>query len=170
MSLNGRLLGEHRGGYDPFDFDITDALAAGGKQELSISVWDPTDRGSQPRGKQVLKPGGIMYTANTGIWQTVWLEPVPETHIKSLTIIPDVDRGEVRRERRCWLDQQAESQDLWAKARDGDREIGTASGPASSVLTHQDSPAPSSGAPTGRFFTTSGSASRAEKRSGAISA
>ena len=56
-------------------------MVSGRKQELTISVWDPTDRGSQPRGKQVLKPGGIMYTANTGIWQTVWLEPVPETHI-----------------------------------------------------------------------------------------
>ena len=61
-----------------------------------VSVWDPTDRGSQPRGKQVLKPGGIMYTANTGIWQTVWLEPVPATRIDALKIVPDLDAGPVR--------------------------------------------------------------------------
>jgi beta-galactosidase/beta-glucuronidase len=133
VSLNGRLLGEHRGGYDPFDFDITDALVAGGKQELLIAVWDPTDRGSQPRGKQVLKPGGIMYTANTGIWQTVWLEPVAETHIKRLTITPDVDRGEVRVS--ADLAGPATARRLWAKARVGDREIGTASATPSSVLT-----------------------------------
>jgi hypothetical protein len=133
VSLNGRSLGEHRGGYDPFEFDITDALVAGGKQELAISVWDPTDRGSQPRGKQVLKPGGIMYTANTGIWQTVWLEPVPEAHIKSLTITLDVDRGEVRVS--ADLAGPVSGHRLWAKALDGDREIGTASAPAASVLT-----------------------------------
>ena len=127
------VLGEHRGGYDPFDFDITDALAAGGKQELVVSVWDPTDRGSQPRGKQVLKPGGIMYTANTGIWQTVWLEPVPEAHITGLTITPDVDRGEVRVTRDSgWT--RSGRRPSWP-ASDGDREIGTASAPASSVLT-----------------------------------
>ena len=79
MSVNGKKLGEHRGGYDPFTFDITDALRPGGEQELVVAVWDPTDQGSQPRGKQVLKPGGILYTADTGIWQTVWLEPVPAT-------------------------------------------------------------------------------------------
>ena len=63
--VNGRTLGAHRGGYDPFTFEITEALALGGTQEMVVSVWDPTDAGSQPRGKQVLKPGVIMYTANT---------------------------------------------------------------------------------------------------------
>lgn len=95
VSVNGRSVGEHRGGYDPFTADVTDALRPG-EQELVVSVWDPTDRGPQPRGKQVLSPGGIWYTAVTGIWQTVWLEPVPATYVNGLVITPDVDAGMVR--------------------------------------------------------------------------
>nr|HQU58892.1 chitobiase/beta-hexosaminidase C-terminal domain-containing protein [Saprospiraceae bacterium] len=87
--LNGQLLGQHRGGYDPFSFDLTPYLRAG-DNELLLSVWDPTDTGWQPVGKQVLEPGGIFYTAVTGIWQSVWLEPVPDTHIRSLKLTPDV--------------------------------------------------------------------------------
>ncbi len=94
--VNGRRVGEHRGGYDPFTFDITDALAHGGNQRLMIGVWDPTDSGPQPRGKQVLRPHGIMYTAVTGIWQTVWLEPVPRQYVSGLEITPDVDAAAVR--------------------------------------------------------------------------
>jgi len=89
--VNGRELGSHRGGYDPFTCDITYALNDAGPQEIILSVWDPTNTGYQPRGKQVKKPGGIWYTAVTGIWQTVWLEPVSETHIKSLKIVTDID-------------------------------------------------------------------------------
>jgi hypothetical protein len=92
--INGQEVGEHTGGHDPFCFDITEAVRAG-ENELVLAVWDPTDQGYQPRGKQVLKPGGIMYTAVTGIWQTVWLEVVPETHIRSLKIVPDIDKGKV---------------------------------------------------------------------------
>ena len=90
--INGAKVGDHTGGYDPFTFDITANVKAG-ENELILSVYDPTDAGYQPRGKQVLKPGGIMYTAVTGIWQTVWLEVVPANHIESLKIVPDVDRG-----------------------------------------------------------------------------
>src|SRR5262249_6163600 len=68
----------------------------GSEQELIVGVYDPTDRGTQPRGKQVLKPGGIYYTPTTGIWQTVWLEPVSQSYIESLKILPDLDRKEVR--------------------------------------------------------------------------
>ena len=89
--INGKKVGSHRGGYDPFTFDITDALNDGGAQEIVLSVWDPTNTGYQPRGKQVKKPGGIWYTAVTGIWQTVWAEPVSEMHIKSLKIVTDID-------------------------------------------------------------------------------
>lgn len=89
--VNGKELGSHRGGYDAFTFDITDALKEKGRQEIVLSVWDPTDAGHQPRGKQVRKPGGIWYTAVTGIWQTVWLEPVPDAHIQSLKISSDFD-------------------------------------------------------------------------------
>jgi len=96
VSVNGRQVGEHRGGYDPFSFDIAGALVPEGPQEIVVRVWDPTDKGSQPRGKQVLNPRGIWYTAVTGIWQTVWLEAVPATYVESLRIDPDVDAGVVR--------------------------------------------------------------------------
>ncbi len=94
--VNGKEIGSHRGGYDPFAFDISDALKTDGEQELIVGVWDPSDAGTQPRGKQVNKPGGIFYTPTTGIWQTVWLEPAPKAHIDGLRIVPDVDRKQVR--------------------------------------------------------------------------
>ena len=90
--VNGKKLGMHRGGYDAFSFDITDALTKSGPQELVLSVWDPTDAGFQPRGKQVAQPNGIWYTAVTGIWQTVWLEPVPASYVRSIKITPDPNR------------------------------------------------------------------------------
>lgn len=89
--VNNKPVGTHRGGYDPFTFDITNALNDGGPQEIVLSVWDPTDAGCQPRGKQTREPNGIWYTSTTGIWQTVWLEPVNETYIRSLKIVPDID-------------------------------------------------------------------------------
>jgi len=94
--VNGKEVGSHKGGYDPFTLDITDALQKSGSQELIVSVWDPTNDGTQPRGKQVKKPRGIWYTSVTGIWQTVWLESVPQTYIQSLKIGPDRDENEVR--------------------------------------------------------------------------
>lgn len=93
--VNGREIGTHRGGYDAFSFDITDALNPRGAQEILVAVWDPTDAGYQPRGKQVRKPGGIWYTPTSGIWQTVWLEPVAASHIQSLRITPQVDTSSV---------------------------------------------------------------------------
>lgn len=85
---NGVVLGGHRGGYDAFSFDITDALRKENPQWITVRVRDPTDEGDQPRGKQVLEPQGIFYTAVTGIWQTVWLEVVPEAHITRLMMEP----------------------------------------------------------------------------------
>jgi hypothetical protein len=87
--VNGKQVATHRGGYDPFSCDVTDALKAGGEQELVVRVSDPTDASHQPRGKQVREPRGIWYTAVTGIWQTVWLEPVPDLSVQRLTLIPD---------------------------------------------------------------------------------
>ncbi len=89
--VNGQEVGRHTGGYDPFTFDITSALRDG-ENEIVLAVWDPTDTGWQPRGKQVLNPKGIWYTAVTGIWQTVWLEVVPSQYIASLKLVPDVDQ------------------------------------------------------------------------------
>jgi beta-galactosidase/beta-glucuronidase len=88
--VNGIKAGSHTGGYTPFHIDITDALQAG-DNTLLIKVWDGTDTGFQPRGKQVSKPSGIWYTSVTGIWQTVWLEPVPQQHIENVRITPDLD-------------------------------------------------------------------------------
>jgi hypothetical protein len=93
--VNGSEVGTHKGGYDAFTFDITGALKKRGRQELVVAVWDPVDEGTQPRGKQVLKPGSIWYTSVTGIWQTVWLEPLNIDHIKSVNIIPDIDASQV---------------------------------------------------------------------------
>jgi hypothetical protein len=100
VSVNGKELGTHRGGYDEFSFDLTEALKPEGAQELVVAVWDPTEAG-QPRGKQSRRPGGIFYTPTTGIWQTVWLEPVAEAHIKSLRITPLFDEAQVAVEVTC---------------------------------------------------------------------
>ncbi len=91
--VNGTKVGEHRGGYDPFTFDITEPLAALElpTDEIIVRVWDGSDAGFQARGKQVRNPGGIFYTPTTGIWQTVWLEPVPKSFIRGVRITPDVD-------------------------------------------------------------------------------
>ncbi|MCL4785337.1 MAG: glycoside hydrolase family 2 [Verrucomicrobia bacterium] len=94
--VNGKEVGAHRGGYDGFSFDITSALKPKGEQEMVVAVWDPADAGPQPRGKQVRNPHGIWYTPTSGIWQTVWLEPVNESSIETVKITPDVDAGAVR--------------------------------------------------------------------------
>ncbi len=94
--LNGTRLGEHTGCYDGFSFDITDSLRSSAN-ELVVSAANPIDQvGDQVRGKQRLKSEGMMYRASTGIWQTVWLEPVPSQHIVRLKITPDLDHGVVR--------------------------------------------------------------------------
>lgn len=95
VTINGRGVGQHRGGYDGFSFDITDELKWKGDEEIIVAVTDPTD-GDQPRGKQSRKPEGIFYTSTSGIWQTVWLEPVPEVCIDGLTLTPDVDANVLR--------------------------------------------------------------------------
>ncbi len=94
--VNGKELGTHKGGYDGFSFDVTDALKAGAENELIVRVFDPTDAGTQPRGKQVNNPGGIFYTPTTGIWQTVWMEPVAaQASIRRLKITADPDARRV---------------------------------------------------------------------------
>lgn len=92
--VNGAVVGAHKGGFDTFGFDITDQLKPG-ENEVVVQVADPTSAGTQPRGKQILDPSGIWYTAVSGIWQTVWLEPVPKLHIDDVRATPDIDRGVV---------------------------------------------------------------------------
>ena len=99
--LNGKQVGTHRGGYDRFTFDITDALKADGPQQLVVRAWDPNDAcfsdpngpwPHQPFGKQVVGYlDGTHFSSVTGIWQSVWIEPVPATSIESLRLVPDVE-------------------------------------------------------------------------------
>jgi len=93
--VNGKEMGRHRGGYDAFTFDITEALRPVGPNELVVAVWDPTDAATQPRGKQVRKPHSIWYTPTSGIWQTVWLEPVNAAYFKEIHVVPNIDKGSV---------------------------------------------------------------------------
>lgn len=93
--INDVKVGQHEGGYTPFQFDITPFLSKTSVQKLVVKVWDPTDRGYQPRGKQVERPQGIWYTPVTGIWQTVWLEPVDQAYITHLKTIPNIDGNNI---------------------------------------------------------------------------
>lgn len=93
--VNNVKIGSHTGGYTPFSFDITPFLNKVGAQKLVVRVWDGTDKGFQPRGKQVSRPEGIWYTPVTGIWQTVWLEPVAAKHIENIKTVPNIDNEQV---------------------------------------------------------------------------
>lgn len=94
--INSQSLGVHKGGYDPMSYDVTPYLSGTGPQELIVRVYDPTDSAGEPRGKQTLYPGGIMYTSTSGIWQPVWLEPVDASGVQNLVIIPDIDNSRLR--------------------------------------------------------------------------
>lgn len=93
--INGKEAGTHRGGNDPFSIDITPFLAPTAEQEVVVAVYDPTNLGGQPNGKQSVKPEGIWYSASSGIWQTVWLEPVNEAHITRYEVVPDIDNSQI---------------------------------------------------------------------------
>ena len=92
--VNGKKAGEHRGGYNPFTFDITELLSKK-ENELAVKVTDPTDQGGQQRGKQASESHGFWYTATSGIWQTVWLEPVGQKYLDKIKITPDVKNHSV---------------------------------------------------------------------------
>ena len=85
----------HEGGQNPWTVDITD-FVQNGANELVVCVWDPTDKFVNSRGKQSLNPKGCFYTRVSGIWQTVWMENVPEKHIRSYRVFTDIDKGTVR--------------------------------------------------------------------------
>ncbi|MFB6938274.1 LamG-like jellyroll fold domain-containing protein [Streptomyces chartreusis] len=88
--VNGTKVAEHTGGYDAFSADITDALKGTGPQEVVVAVTD-TGGADQPMGKQSTNPGGIFYTQSSGIWQTVWMEPVANAAIDNVVSTPDID-------------------------------------------------------------------------------
>ncbi len=130
--VNEQEVGCHQGGYLPFYFDITDQLLAG-DNEIIVQVWDPSDQSWIARGKQVLKPKGIWYTAVSGIWQTVWLEPVPETYVHRLKLTPNIDTETLK----ISVDLRGNSGDFKIIATAGNRnqEVATASGSDDETLT-----------------------------------
>ena len=117
VQVNGHLVGGHRGGYWPFTLDITDLLNGTGRNSLWVAVQDPTGHGTQARGKQTLKPGGMFYPAQSGIWQTVWLERVPDNYIETLTVTPDYDARTVTV--RVHTAKPGGAVNLWAMVRAG---------------------------------------------------
>jgi len=129
--VNGELIGDHRGGFLPFSFEISARLQPG-ENELLVAVWDPTDSGLQQRGKQVLQPKGIWYTAVSGIWGTVWLEPVGESSLARLRLTPDLQAGTLTIENS--LRGPIEDVELEATALDRGARIATARGPAETAL------------------------------------
>ena len=130
--VNGHSLGVHSGGYDAFSYDVTPLLNGAGDQELVVRVFDPTDAQGIPRGKQTLHPGGIMYTCSSGIWQTVWLEPVAATSVGDLHVVPDIDTSVVR------VTVNAVGPDAKAtvhvRVADGTTEVAVVDGPAGTEL------------------------------------
>ena len=117
VQVNGHLAGGHRGGYWPFTLDITDLLNGTDRNSLWVAVQDPTGHGTQARGKQTLKPGGMFYPAQSGIWQTVWLERVPDNYIQTLTVTPDYDARTVTV--RVHTAKPGGAVNLWAMVRAG---------------------------------------------------
>lgn len=129
--INGTSMGIHKGGYDEFSYDITDQLVGNGPQELIVRVYDPTRDFGQPRGKQTTSPGGIMYTPTTGIWQTVWLEPVTAENISGLKITPDIDNNQLKI---TVNSANATGLTVTATAKDGSVRVGSVSGNANTEL------------------------------------
>ena len=132
--INGKSVGVHKGGYDGFNYDITPFLNATGSQEVIVRVYDPTDLFGAPRGKQTIADQryGIMYTPTTGIWRTVWLEPVEKASISNLKLIPDVDG---KRLKITVSTLSAESGvTVSATAKDGSKTVGTISGAVGAEL------------------------------------
>lgn len=133
--INGVEFGTHRGGYDPFSYDITDALKDSSEQEIVVLVWDPSDKAYQPRGKQVEDPKSIWYVPTSGIWQTVWLEIVPQSYIADIKMIPDVDHGVLQLSARIAGNEGNFS--LSAQAMDNESVVAEISGSATDTLSLQ---------------------------------
>ncbi|WP_394835508.1 AbfB domain-containing protein [Pendulispora rubella] len=129
--VNGVRMGVHEGGYDAFSFDVTDQLRAG-SNEIIVGVYDPTDGGGQPIGKQRLSPSGIWYTAASGIWQTVWLEPTAAAHITRLEATPDVAQQRLKLTVRG---TGVFGQTVQAVVTDGGAEVSRASGAVDSEIS-----------------------------------
>ncbi len=123
---NGQHLGQHQGGYDPFSFELTTHLKYGTENELVVKVHDPTSAGRQERGKQTLSPGFVFYTAVSGIWQTVWLEPLPVVYIKKIKMTPFIEPA--RLELQITLSDQLSDHELQVQLLDADKLMTQVSG------------------------------------------
>ncbi len=130
--INGQKIETHRGGYDPFTLDITSALSGEESQEIIVEVWDPTDEGKQPVGKQTLNPRGIWYTPTSGIWRTVWLEPVPESYITQIRMTPDIDENALLLE--VFTNDKAKTGTIKAVVMDGEVNVAEEEGADHSVM------------------------------------
>ncbi|MBN2152250.1 MAG: glycoside hydrolase family 2 [Candidatus Lokiarchaeota archaeon] len=148
--INGASVGIHRGGYDRFEFDITRYLRDEGENELVVRVYDPTDAGFQPMGKQSLWPSGTFYTAVTGIWQTVWLEPVNGTRITDVKLVPDID-NECLNVTAFVSGVGASTATVNATARDGGTVVGVGAGGANATFS-VPVPAPQLWSPSSPFL------------------
>lgn len=132
--VNGVEVGTHEGGYTSFSMDVTDALVGRGPQEVVVGVVDTTDGRNQAIGKQTSNPSGIFYTATSGIWQTVWMEPVPVAAVDSLVMTPDITAGAVSLTARSA--SASPSARVTAVARDArGKKVGQVRGPANTALT-----------------------------------
>ncbi|HEV7928283.1 MAG TPA: glycoside hydrolase family 2 TIM barrel-domain containing protein, partial [Verrucomicrobiae bacterium] len=128
--LNGRKIGTHLGGYDGFTIDITESLDPTGDDTLEVVAANPADAGMQARGKQTRSPTRTWYGIASGIWQTVWLEPVAPTSISQLYLIPDIDASELHVTAQILGRGKETNQVVEGVAFDNGKEISRASGPA----------------------------------------
>ena len=132
--IDGVSCGIHRGGYDKMTYDITSKVTTAGPHEMIVRVYDPTDLGGYPRGKQTLDKAlnDVVYTSCTGIWQTVWLEPVPQTSVADLKLVPDIDNS--RLNVTVTLAGPTAGMTVTAVAKDGATVVGTVTGAPNAVL------------------------------------
>ena len=131
--LNGQFIGKHRGGYEHFEFDVTDTLKLGASNDLAVSAWNPLRENvpdAQVMGKQRLHPAGIYYTAATGIWQTVWLEPVPVASVSGLKLTPDLDDSSLH----VTVETAAQDSTVKVVATDNGKPVGTVEGNSNADL------------------------------------
>lgn len=129
VSVNGKVFGTHTGGYYPFSIDITKAIKDG-ENEITLKVTDPSETGSQASGKQTSNRGNIWYTPQSGIWQTVWLEEVPDAYIKSLKLTPDIDKDLLKVE----IISEGNIGEITIIAKDGDKSLCTVSTATNSAI------------------------------------
>ena len=149
--IDGVSCGIHRGGYDKMTYDITSKVATAGPHEMIVRVYDPTDLAGYPRGKQTLDKAlnDVVYTSCTGIWQTVWLEPVPLTSVANLKLVPDIDNN--RLNVTVTLAGPSSGVTVTAVAKDGTTVVGTVTGAPNAVL-QLSVPSPKLWSPTSPFL------------------